>query len=73
VEYRPDYGDAHYDLACFLSLAGEIDNSLKELEIALKLSPNLGSLARKDSDLNNVRSNPRYEKILPGLPGEKAK
>jgi hypothetical protein len=56
-----------------LSLAGEIDNSLKELEIALKLSPNLGSLARKDSDLNNVRSNPRYEKILPGLPGEKAK
>jgi len=73
VEYRPDYGDAHYDLACFLSLAGEIDNSLKELEIALKLSPNLGSLARKDSDLNNVRSNPKYEKILSGLPAGKVK
>jgi uncharacterized Ntn-hydrolase superfamily protein len=73
VEYRPDYGQAHYDLACFYSLAGELDNSLKELEIALKLSPNLGSWARQDGDLNNVRSNPRYEKILSGLPGEKAK
>ena len=71
VEYRPDYGDAHYDLACFYSLAGEIDNSLKELEIALTLSPKLGSLASKDSDLDNVRSDPRYEKILSGLPAEK--
>jgi len=65
VEYGPDNGDAHYDLACFYSLAGEVDNSLKELEIALKLSPNLASLARKDSDLNNIRSDPRYKKLLP--------
>ncbi|MCX5801454.1 MAG: DUF1028 domain-containing protein [Candidatus Eisenbacteria bacterium] len=71
VEYRPDYGDAHYDLACFLSLAGDADNSLKELEIALRLSPKLGSLARTDSDLNNVRSDPRYEKILSELAAER--
>lgn len=70
VEYAPNDGDARYNLACFYSMAGELDNSLKELETALKLSPNLASLARTDSDLNNVRSDPRYERILSKIPAK---
>jgi len=64
VAYKPDYGDVHYDLACYLSLAGDVDNSLKSLKTALKLSPRLLSLAEKDSDLNNARSDPRYKQIM---------
>ena len=71
VEYEPNDGDARYNLACFYSMAGELDNSLKELETALKLSPNLASLARTDSDLNNVRPDPRYERILSKVPVKK--
>ncbi|MBN1505075.1 MAG: DUF1028 domain-containing protein [Candidatus Eisenbacteria bacterium] len=64
VEYNPDYGDAHYDLACFLSLAGDVDSSLKSLKTALKLSPGLLSLAEKDADLNNIRLDSRYKQII---------
>jgi len=64
VEIAPNDGDARYNLACFYSMAGETDNSIKELEIALKLSPKLVSLARTDSDLDNIRSDPRYKKLM---------
>jgi len=64
VEYNPDFADAHYDLACFYSMAGEVDNSLESLKTALKLNPRLSSLAREDSDLDNIRSDPRFESIL---------
>jgi tetratricopeptide (TPR) repeat protein len=64
VAYKPDYGDAHYDLACYLSLAGDVEESLESLKTALKLSPGLLSLAEKDADLDNVRSNPRYKQIM---------
>jgi uncharacterized Ntn-hydrolase superfamily protein len=64
VEYKPDYGDAYYDLACYYSMAGDVDNSLSSLKTALKLSPKLLSLAEKDTDLNNIRSDPRYKQIV---------
>ncbi len=64
VAYKPDYGDAHYDLACYLSLAGDVENSLKSLRTALKLSPGLLSLAERDTDLNNVRSDPGYKQTI---------
>jgi uncharacterized Ntn-hydrolase superfamily protein len=64
VTYKPDYGDAYYDLACYQSLAGDVENSIKSLRTALKLSPGLLSLAEKDADLNNIRSDPRYKQVM---------
>lgn len=64
VEYKPDFADAHYDLACFLSLAGDVDNSIESLRKALELNPKLVSLAEKDSDLDNIRSDPRYKELV---------
>jgi len=64
VAYKPDYGDAYYDLACYQSLAGDVENSIKSLRTALKLSPGLLSLAEKDTDLDNIRSTPGYKRVV---------
>ncbi|MFH0777792.1 MAG: DUF1028 domain-containing protein [Candidatus Eisenbacteria bacterium] len=64
VEYKPDAGEAHYDLACFLSLGGRTEESLTSLETALKLSPKLASLAETDADFENVRPDARFGKLL---------
>jgi adenylate cyclase len=59
----------HYNAACFYSLAGDVEKSLDCLENCyLKV----GNLNREwllhDSDLDNVRGHPRFEKILASFP-----
>ena len=61
----PDDPVAQYNAACSYALLGDIDASLDLLERCL---PNLGhekvNWSKYDSDLEEVRSNPRYQKIL---------
>jgi adenylate cyclase len=64
----PDDSLAQYNAACSYALLGDIDASLDLLERCL---PNLGhekvNWSKYDSDLEPVRSNPRYEKIMEAL------
>jgi adenylate cyclase len=59
----------HYNAACFYSLAGEVEKSLDCLE---NCHLKVGNLNREwllhDSDLDNVREHPRFEKILAFFP-----
>jgi adenylate cyclase len=61
----PDDPVAQYNAACSYALLGDIDASLDLLERCL---PNLGhekvNWSKYDSDLEEVRSNPRYHQIL---------
>jgi TolB-like protein/Flp pilus assembly protein TadD len=59
----------HYNAACFYAMAGDVERSLDCLENCyLKV----GNLNREwllhDSDLDNVRGHPRFEKILASFP-----
>jgi adenylate cyclase len=61
----PDDNIARYNAACTYSLLGEIDRSIDLLEICL---PQFGSDMKlwftKDSDLDPIRTNPRYHNLL---------
>ena len=58
-----------YNSACFFSLAGDIDRSLDCLENCLI---KVGNISRDwlmhDSDMDNVRRDPRYEEIVSRFP-----
>jgi len=54
----------HYNLACYLALAGETDAALDELRIALELNrENVGKWLPHDTDLDPLRSDPRFEEL----------
>jgi tetratricopeptide (TPR) repeat protein len=54
-----DVPGMHYNLACFLSLAGETDEALEHLRIACRHAP-LAKLAKTDADLDAIRADPRF-------------
>jgi hypothetical protein len=50
----------HYNLACFLSLAGETDEALAELRIAIGGDESFRELAKNDSDFDPIRNEPGF-------------
>ena len=58
-----------YNGACFFSLAGDVDHALDCLENCLI---KVGSISREwlihDSDMDNIRDNPRYDAIIRSFP-----
>jgi TolB-like protein/Tfp pilus assembly protein PilF len=58
-----------YNGACFFSLAGDVERALDCLENCLIM---VGNINREwllhDSDMDNIRSHPRYEKIISTFP-----
>jgi TolB-like protein/Tfp pilus assembly protein PilF len=59
-----------YNTACFYSLAGETDLAINALEKAVTEGQRNADWARQDSDLDNIRDDPRFEKILERMEGE---
>ena len=55
---------AHYNLACSYSLLNEIDLSLYNLEKAIKLGYNDFHFLKTDPDLENIRKDKRYLKLI---------
>ncbi|MGI8421925.1 MAG: TPR end-of-group domain-containing protein [Gaiellaceae bacterium] len=47
--------DAHYNLACFLSLGGERERSLEHLGRAIEIAPRFGEYAKTDRDFDPMR------------------
>jgi tetratricopeptide (TPR) repeat protein len=56
----------HYNLACYWSLAGNISKALDELSTALDLDPELRSLIADESDFQQLRGNPDFERLVLG-------
>jgi tetratricopeptide (TPR) repeat protein len=57
---HPDNPSLHYNLACFASLAGDTDRALEHLARAFEGDPRTRTWAATDSDLDSIRSDPRY-------------
>lgn len=64
VELGPLLPETYYDLACYLTLAGQFDEALVSIETAIKLSPKFKNMAAGDSDLDGLRSLPEFQELL---------
>ena len=53
-----------YNLSCFYSLAGEVGQALDTLERSLEAGKTDAEWLRQDSDLDNIRDDPRFQEIL---------
>ena len=58
-----------YGLAALDCLTGHVEDSLRRLDEALRLSPQLRYQARNDSDFQNLAEDPRFTELLYPDPG----
>jgi len=72
VRLRPADPTVYYNLACSYCLLRHIDESLAALERAVLLGYRDVTHLTKDPDLANLRSDPRYRKLLGRLVGRSA-
>jgi len=56
--------NAYYNLACFYSLNGKVEKALANLEQAFKVKPDLKEWAKKDPDINPLRGESGYQKLI---------
>jgi tetratricopeptide (TPR) repeat protein len=56
----------HYNLACYWSLAGNASKALDELAMALDLDPDLRTRIPDESDFDQLRGNPEFERLTVG-------
>ncbi len=68
IERDPGNLDARYNVACGLARLGRADEALHALQEAVNAGFHDADFARKDPDLESVRSDPRFEGILSGDP-----
>jgi tetratricopeptide (TPR) repeat protein len=64
IRIKPEYVDPYYNLACLYSLKGNVMKSLENLKKAISLNKLVREWARKDRDLQNMRSVPEFEEII---------
>lgn len=67
LRQNPDSSELlHYNLACYWSLAGNTAKALDELAVALDLEPELRNLIADESDFDQLRGNPDFERLTVG-------
>jgi len=64
IQRKPDYVDAYYNLACLYALKGEKTLGLTHLEKAVSLDASVREWAKKDRDLQNLKDQTEFQKII---------
>jgi tetratricopeptide (TPR) repeat protein len=64
VVLKPRDPTARYNLACSLSLIGEVEEGLRELAQALELGFNNLELLLSDPDIQKLRGHPTFRELL---------
>jgi len=64
IELNPLFRSAYYNLACLKSITGDIKSAFEFLEKASKLEGFDPAWAWEDSDLENIRNDPRFVQIV---------
>lgn len=64
VRIRPDYADAHYNLACLYAQLNHPSESLQYLRKAVALNPAARDWAAQDSDFKGLENLAEYKDIL---------
>lgn len=61
---------AHFNLACYLALAGDKDRAIDALSLACGLNPDCRNYAVEEPDLDSLRTDERFRQLLrPGSAG----
>jgi adenylate cyclase len=69
----PDDGATQYNLACTYSILGDLDQALDLLEkVAHRSTPEQFMWISNDSDLESIRSHPRYQMLLATIENQRA-
>ncbi|MDD5584980.1 MAG: hypothetical protein PHV55_07995 [Candidatus Omnitrophica bacterium] len=72
AKMKPEDPIIHYNLACSLSLLGEIEEAYKELKKAVLLGYDEFSYILEDPDLENVRQHPSFKDFFAKIKNIKA-
>jgi adenylate cyclase len=72
LRLRPDDYSTLYNAACYYSLAGEAERAIDLLERACELGGGSRDWFEHDSDLNPLRSHPRFQRTMAQLAGSAA-
>jgi len=64
LERLPESPIGHYNLACYLALAGQRERSLGCLKNALGLDPSLRARLGEEEDFSSLRSDPEFQALL---------
>lgn len=59
----PDHPIVRYNLACYLSLAGQPEQASLELGIALELKPELREKVEAEKDFDPIRHHPAFDAV----------
>jgi tetratricopeptide (TPR) repeat protein len=63
---KPDYVDAHYNLACLYSQKKDVVRSIHYLRAAVKLNPEVRQWAKNDDDLKELSRLPDFNNLMDG-------
>ncbi|HEU4511099.1 MAG TPA: tetratricopeptide repeat protein [Pyrinomonadaceae bacterium] len=64
LKREPEAAHIHYGLAATRARLGSIDLALESLQKALNLQPNLRVRAQHDHDLNPLRNDPDFDRLI---------
>jgi tetratricopeptide (TPR) repeat protein len=64
VTANPQYGLLFYNLACCESMAGRTSDAVEHLRRAVELSERSRAYAKDDSDLDPIRDEPAFKKLI---------
>jgi tetratricopeptide (TPR) repeat protein len=64
IKQAPQADYVHYGLAALACLTARYEDSLRHLDDAIRLNPNLRYQARNDSDFQNLTEDPRFTELL---------
>lgn len=67
LEYEPNEAILHYNLACYLSLAGEKARALEHLSRALALDADYRNLIDSEPDFDPIRSDPDFQALTSAM------
>lgn len=64
LQRQPRSGIGHFNLGCYLALAGAIDRAVDEITIACGIEAEFRDLARDETDLDVLRTDPRFRQLM---------